>query len=187
MKRKPYDVILLLGLQLNDDGTARPEMTDRSRKAAELWHRGVAPRIVPCGGATGGTERTEAEIMREELISFGVAADRILCEDRSMVTVENLRNARALLGGGKIHAALVTSDYHCRRASLIARVNGFRVKAFGAPTEEGEGKRLKEKLERIYTCEYLLALLGLHLSSWKLLQGLVGRVNSMRDESMKNS
>ena len=187
MKQRQYDVILLLGLQLNDDGTGRSEMTDRSRKAAELWHQGVAPVIIACGGATGATERTEAEVMREELISFGVDAKKIVCEDKSRVTIENLQNARKLLGSGRRRAALVTSDYHCHRAALIARLNGFHVKAFGAPTEEGESKRMKKQLEYVYTCEYLLSQVGLNLSSWRLMKGLVGKINELREESMKNT
>ena len=76
--KRTYDAILLLGLRLNPDGSAQEEMLLRSKKAAELWKAGVAPVIVACGGPTGGSGRTEAEVLKEELVSLGVAESAVL-------------------------------------------------------------------------------------------------------------
>ena len=77
--KRTYDAILLLGLRLNPDGSAQEEMLLRSKKAAELWKAGVAPVIVACGGPTGGSGRTEAEVLKEELVSLAVAESAVYC------------------------------------------------------------------------------------------------------------
>lgn len=99
--KRTFDAILLLGLRLNPDGSAQEEMLLRSKKAAELWKAGVAPVIVACGGPTGGSGRTEAEALKEELVSLGVAESAVLLEDRSMITTENIVNARKILGADR--------------------------------------------------------------------------------------
>lgn len=154
--RRAYDAILLLGLRLNPDGSAQEEMLLRAKKAAELWRAGVAPVIVACGGPTGGSGRTEAEVLKEELVSFGVDADAVLLEDRSMITTENIVNARAILGADKRNVALVTSDYHVLRSRLICRRLGLRARGFGARTPGGQTKRDNRRLEVMFTADMLL-------------------------------
>lgn len=154
--KRTYDAILLLGLRLNPDGSAQEEMLLRSKKAAELWKAGVAPVIVACGGPTGGSGRTEAEVLKEELVSLGVAESAVLLEDRSMITTENIVNARKILGADRRNVALVTSDYHVFRSRLICRRLGFRVKGFGAPTQGGQARRDNRRLEAMFTADMLL-------------------------------
>ena len=153
--QKPYDAILLLGLRLNPDGSAQEEMLLRSRRAAELWKAGIAPVIVACGGPTGGSGRTEAEVLKEELVALGVDERAVLLEDRSMITTENIVNAKAILGPDKRNVALVTSDYHVFRSRLICQRLGFRAKGFGAPTPGGQAKRDNRRLEAMFTADML--------------------------------
>lgn len=155
MKRK-YDAILLLGLRLNDDGSAQDEMILRSRKAAELYSAGLAPVIVACGGKTGASGRTEAEVLREELVELGVPYANVILEDKSLITNENIINARAILGEDKRRAALVTSDYHVFRSRLICLRAGFRAKGFPARTPKDALKKDKRKLEALFTVDYLM-------------------------------
>lgn len=119
--KKRYDAILLLGLKLKDDGTPREELLLRLEKAARCYHMGLAPLIIPCGGQRPGTPVTEAEVMKQELLRLSIPASAIQCEDCSQITVENMRNARKLLGKEKPRVIIVTSDYHAPRARLICR------------------------------------------------------------------
>lgn len=80
--------------------------------------------------------RTEAEVMRELLIARGVPENLIRLEDRSHITLENVRNACALLGEGK-RVALVTSDYHMARALDDCRRAGLDALGICAMTPEG--------------------------------------------------
>jgi uncharacterized SAM-binding protein YcdF (DUF218 family) len=115
-----------------------PELTDTSDRlwhAARLFHRGVAPRLIVSGGSyaaqRGVRAQTEAEAMRQVLIDFGVPADRIVLEGKSLNTIDNIREVRALVGAEPV--ALVTSAFHMPRALRLARQAGLTVAAF--PTD----------------------------------------------------
>lgn len=45
-----YDAILLLGLKLNEDGSSRHELTLRIERAAQCYHQGLSPVIIPAVG-----------------------------------------------------------------------------------------------------------------------------------------
>jgi len=130
---KKYDAILLLGVALKKNDEPTDELCRRVKKAAEVWHRydGAIP-VMPCGGVTKGHKRSEAQVMTELLLAEGVPAEAIRCEGSSRTTVENFRNAQALLGG-KARVLVVTSDYHVRRAVKTAKRVGLRARGVAAP------------------------------------------------------
>ena len=145
---KGFDVILLPGLKLEADGQPRKELLDRVCAAARLWHKGLAPRIVACGGDAAGAGISEAQVMRRALLDLGVAREAIVTEDASLITAQNFQNAAKLVGRGA-RAALCTSDYHMARARLLCRRAGFRVKGFKVKTPGGAGKRKLFLLEAL--------------------------------------
>src|SRR3984893_19493070 len=117
-----------------------PELFDSSDPvwhAARLFHRGLAPRIIVSGGsflvATGQAPptQTEALAMRQFLVALGVPESAIVMEGKSLNTIENMRETRALVGTGRV--ALVTSGYHMPRALRLARKAGLEAGAF--PTD----------------------------------------------------
>lgn len=86
----PADLIFVLGS--NDVRVAS--------HAAGLYHKGLAPVILFSGGAgrfTGEWTQTEADLFAETAIRAGVPADRILIENKSTNTGENVRFSKALL------------------------------------------------------------------------------------------
>lgn len=138
-----YDVIVVLG---GGVGPAIPPLqphpdlfdgADRMWRAARLFHRGLAPRIVVSGGGfytmqgRAPATRTEAQAMHDVLLALGVPDDRIVMEGRSLNTIENMRETRALVGTGKV--ALVTSGWHMPRSLRLARQAGLDAEAF--PTD----------------------------------------------------
>lgn len=88
-------------------------------------------RCVVCGGYIG--RYTQAGVMKAYLEKNGVAPSRILADDRSDTTYENLYNAKKLLGGaGKV--VIATDVYHQYRAKFYARSLGFSPLALPSPT-----------------------------------------------------
>lgn len=153
-----YDAVLLLGLKLNPDGTPAEELLGRIQTAAALMKAGRAPLILPCGGQTEGTLLSEACVMARELEKLGIAPEQILPEDASLFTVENIRNAKALLnkrGLANPRVLLVTSDYHAFRAAFMARSMGFRVKSRPSKTPSGPLKNKRRKMEMFYFINYI--------------------------------
>ena len=130
---KKYDAIVLLGAALGKNDEPTGELRERVKKAAEVYHRhnGQVPVMV-CGGVTKGHKRAEAEVMAELLAAEGVPADAIRMEKKSRTTMENFRNAMALLGD-KAQVLVVTSDYHVRRAVKTAKRVGLRARGEAAP------------------------------------------------------
>lgn len=138
-----YEAIVVLGGSI---GAAVPPLrpdpklfdsSDRLWHAARLFHRGLAPRIIVSGGsymvAAGQAPpaQTEALAMRQFLVALGVPESAIVMEGKSLNTIENMRETRALVGTG--HVALVTSGFHMPRALRLARKAGLDAEAF--PTD----------------------------------------------------
>lgn len=133
-EERPVDAMLVLGAGLKN-GRATHTL-ERRIEAASVWllqHRQT--RVIACGGVTLGQTLSEAEAIRDGLVRRGVEIDRILLEDRSTSTEENLRFARAVLeaqGAGPHPRVLITtSNYHLARARLLAAREGFE--AYGLP------------------------------------------------------
>lgn len=153
---RTFDVILLLGVELDAQDRPTKEMALRVSKAAQAWKEGAAQKIVCCGGVCEGHGAAEADVMSAMLREQGVPSGAILREDKSTDTMENFRFAARLLGGAKGKRVLVvTSDYHMLRSLWTARRVGFSAKGAAA---ELEHDRLWKRL-RMQECCYLVDLL----------------------------
>ena len=99
-----------------------------ARHAADLFHRGLAPRVVLSGGLGRLTAeawtRSEAEMFAEVLRARGVPDSAFLLEDRSTNTGENIRFTRELLDrrGIEVRSIIaVQKPYMERRAFATIR------------------------------------------------------------------
>ena len=116
--------IVVLGYGLAADGTMRKELVGRLETALESIKKYPNALIVCTGGATAENNPhvTEAGLMAQWLRSCGVDKNRIIIEDQSYSTVGNARYTCQILADNYpqvTHLALVTSDYHLPRASLL--------------------------------------------------------------------
>ena len=126
--------ILVFGFCLNPNGSAKPELVDRLNTALRSAEKYPNAYILCTGGATSADDTvTEAGVMAAWLASNGVAGERILQENASMSTTENAQNSYALLlDYPQIqHVALVSSDYHIRRCSLMFSTVSLYAEACG--------------------------------------------------------
>lgn len=121
----PSDVILVLGRRLQND---HPTQVFEARldHAARLLREGMAPRIVITGGLTGKANFSEAEVGRERLLKQGIQPEKILVEDRSQHTLENLFNLRETLRAEDWSTLILVSDpLHLARAGALAKGLGL--------------------------------------------------------------
>ncbi len=135
------DAIIVFGARVHAGGRASPILRARTRRAFELWERGLAPKIV-CTGGGGDFAPAEAIVSRKLLESWGVPQSAILVDDKSVSTRENARNAAALLPRGA-RVIAVSEPFHlwrcardCARFSLapfpspdVAGWNALRVQS----------------------------------------------------------
>jgi uncharacterized SAM-binding protein YcdF (DUF218 family) len=99
-------------------GASQPQLME---SAAMLYHQGIAPIILPSGGATPYVKTTEWEFLRNVGVSLGVPPEAILKEDKATNTFENARFSLEVLQQQGIHPkkiVLVCKNYHARRALL---------------------------------------------------------------------
>lgn len=133
------DYYLVLGALVNPDGQPSAALAARCDTAADLLAANPDSKAVLCGGQGGNEPCTEADAMYAYLTEQkGVDPARLLREDRSTNTIENLANARALIESaearthGDYTAAVVTSDYHLARAKVLLRRAGYE-EGLGVP------------------------------------------------------
>lgn len=119
------DVIVILGAAVWPGGQPSLVLRDRVARAAELYHQGVATKII-CTGGVGDNPPAEAEVEKQLLIEAGVPADAIILESASTSTIEQARAIRTISDQqGFRSIALVTSFYHERRAIRYFHSAGF--------------------------------------------------------------
>lgn len=76
--------------------------------------------IVVSGGKGSGEDISEAKAMKRYLVSRGIEKRRILVEDKSTTTMENLTFSRKKIKGENKSVAIVTNNFHMFRAMKIA-------------------------------------------------------------------
>ena len=128
--------LIVLGAGVN--GTT-PSLTLRTRleAAAEYLREHPEIPVVLSGGQGPGEDITEAQAMFTALTASGISPERLILEEQSTSTEENLMFSQRLLEELGVSAndpiGLVTNDFHQFRAQLIAGQEGMTV--FGIPAE----------------------------------------------------
>lgn len=151
------DAILVLGVELDAKDRPTDELAARLDAGLAAMANWPEVPVVLCGGVLPGHARAEADVMREMLLARGVDPARLLCERQSQNTMENLRFAKALLGGGRgLRVRVVTSDYHRLRAVLTARRNGMRARGWAARLPRDAAWRTLRLKEWAYTLDLLM-------------------------------
>ena len=116
------DYIIVLGAQVRPDG---PSKTLRYRlETAEKYLKENTVTFCIVSGGKGSNEiMSEAEAMRQYLVSAGINENRIIMEDKSTTTYENIKFSKKLIPIGS-SVGLVTNDFHMYRGLFLCRKHG---------------------------------------------------------------
>ncbi len=128
------DYIIVLGAQVRQDG---PSVVLRYRldRAAGYLLVNSSTLCIVSGGQGMNEPWSEAEGMRRYLLEKGIAGHRILLEDKSESTAQNLKNCSEMINFEKDAVGIVTNNFHMYRAMRIACKAGFvNVYAIPAPS-----------------------------------------------------
>lgn len=137
--RPGHTAIVVLGASV-PRGTVPPLLASRLDKAVQLYRRELAaghtPYVVASGGQGPDEPVSEARAMGAYLHEHGIPEDRLVEEDRSTSTRENLILSRRLLAerGADGRLLVVTSGYHALRAAIQSRRLRLRAHVAGAAT-----------------------------------------------------
>ncbi|MBP5472887.1 MAG: MATE family efflux transporter [Lachnospiraceae bacterium] len=130
--KENLDYIIVLDSQVKPSG---PAVVTRLRlnRAYEYAVNNPETVIIVSGGQGTNEPATEASVMKEYLISKGIDESRIIAEDKSTNTSENLQFSMALVDGLQDSSVgIVSSEFHIFRALAIAKKCGY-TDTYGIP------------------------------------------------------
>ncbi len=119
------DYVIVLGAGLVGDRPSNP-LRVRIEKAAEYMTENPGTVLVASGGKGIDEQISEAECIKVQLTEvYGIDEDRIILEDRSRDTVENLEFSKKIIGDPDAATGIITNGFHEYRAMLIAKHAGY--------------------------------------------------------------
>ena len=115
--------IVVLGARVNGS-VPSGSLRNRIRVGAEYLRDNPQTIAVLSGAQGSGEEISEARCMYDNMVAAGIDPARLILEEQSTDTAENLRNSRALIPEGA-SVGLVTNNFHIFRALALARNQGW--------------------------------------------------------------
>lgn len=136
---RTYDALVVLGCRVYPDGRPSAALVRRAERAAELYHRGLAPTVVLTGGPNLGAPVAEARVAAALCVARGVPEGALLLEEASLTTLQNAAFSARLVRG----EILVVSDpAHLFRARRMFRRHFAHVDVVGAVPPLGPRVRM---------------------------------------------
>lgn len=141
------DYLIVLGARVK--GTV-PSLVLKARinAAAEYLKANKKTLVIASGGKGPGEDISEAANIRIELMNRGIDGSRILQEDQSTDTYENIQFSKRLIPKNEKTGVIVTNNFHIYRALSIAKDQHLNVYGLPAATP-------KTAIFKSYTREYL--------------------------------
>ncbi len=136
------DFLIILGCAIRKDGTPPPLLAGRIDRAIEFYEKqknktGKELLFVTSGGKGSDEVLSESAVMKRYLIEHGIPEDRIIEENKSVDTYQNMKFSKekidAIDPDGKI--AFSTTNFHVFRSGIFARRFKMRAIGVGAKTK----------------------------------------------------
>ena len=157
-ERRDADAIVVMGAA-QYDGRPSPLFAARLDHAIDLYHQGVAPRLIVTGGKREGDRTTEAATARDYAVRHDVPEEAILVEDASRTTLQSIRGVEVLMHDSGLRTAVFVSDpTHMLRVLRMAADVG--IDAYGSPTRTSPLER--DPAGRIDATLHELGALGVY-------------------------
>ncbi|MBN9655963.1 YdcF family protein [Halobacillus sp. GSS1] len=138
------DAAIVLGAaQWN--GKPSPVFEGRLKQGIELYKEGHVEYLILTGGKSEQAASSEAEVGKGYAMEHGVKEEDILFEDQSLITEDNLSNAKEVSDEKGIRSFFIVSDqFHLKRAVAMAKHLGMKVE--GVPTQYSAYKSMETKV-----------------------------------------
>ena len=118
------DYVIVLGAQMKENG---PSSTLKSRldRAIDYLEENQDTQVIVSGGQGSDEMISEAEGMKNYLVQNGIAEERILMEDNSVNTNQNLKFSSEYINIEEDTVGIVTSNFHIYRSVKLAEKQGY--------------------------------------------------------------
>ena len=122
--------IVVLGFQLEPDGTMKNELIQRLNVALKSAQKYPNAYVVCTGGGTASENKSASEAgeMAKWLINNGISEERIIVEDNSITTAQNAIFTYDILTSlypSVKKLAIVSSDYHIATGDLLFKAESI--------------------------------------------------------------
>lgn len=127
------EYLIILGARVKGNVPSL-SLQNRIDTAADFMKKNNNSIAIASGGQGPGEEISEAEAIKNGLLEHGISESRILIEDKSTNTVENIGFSKKLIPKHLNSGMLVSNDYHLYRAKSIAKDQGLDLAGLPAKT-----------------------------------------------------
>lgn len=123
---KRVEYLLILGAGLKGERLS-PTLASRMNRGLEYLKAYPTTKVIVSGGQGPDEDITEAEAMRRYLVDNGITQNRIIKEEQSTSTIENLRFSKRIIFQNTTSSEIliITSDFHMFRAKMLAKRAGL--------------------------------------------------------------
>ncbi|KRK78998.1 YdcF family protein [Companilactobacillus nodensis] len=138
-KFEDADYLLVLGTSFITKRVP-PVMQDRLDTTISVFHRlHDRPTIIVSGGHSSQLPITEASLMRDYLVEHGIPEEKIILENKSLNTIQNLEYSSILLNKNwraktVPRVTIITSEFHIPRTLQYLKNLGISVSYLPAKT-----------------------------------------------------
>lgn len=115
--------MIVLGCQIR--GTRITRSLKKRLDTAYEYSKDNDMTIIVSGGQGRGEDMSEALAMKNYLVDKGIEESRIIMEDKSTDTSENMKYSAGFIGDMNTGICVVTNNFHIYRAKKLARGCGF--------------------------------------------------------------
>ena len=133
---KNADFLIILGARVKGEDPS-PVLASRIDTAAKYLKENKNSIVIASGSKGPGETISEAEAIKRELVMQGMKESRIILEDRSTNTYENIKFSKRLIPPRAKQGIVVTNTFHMYRALSISDYQGLSVKGLPAVTPWG--------------------------------------------------
>ena len=129
------DYVVVLGAQVKGSVPSRA-LKKRLDTALEYAQKNTDTILILSGGQGQGEDISEALCMQEYLLEHGIREDRMILEDQSVNTRENLLFSSRLTGCEKHRTGVLSNNFHVYRALKLAEELGYeKAEGIAAPSD----------------------------------------------------
>ena len=127
--------LIVLGCQVRGDVPSLM-LKNRIDEAFDYLEENPEATAILSGGQGADEFMSEAECIYNNLVEKGIDKNRLIIEDKSVNTDENIKNSLKIIEEKSLSKdiALATSDFHQKRAAMICEKYGLNAHAVNAPT-----------------------------------------------------
>lgn len=129
------DAALILGAKVQLNNKPSDPLYNRTEEAVNLYKQHKVDYIIATGGIGLGPS-PESAVSQKLAKAQGVPANKVLSENISHNTLENIEDAKKIASEHKIKSLIIVSDrFHVARGALVAKHFGFNPVYWDFPSE----------------------------------------------------